>query len=134
MNLKLKTFSIIEMGLRVANAEGPPVDVYETEDSLIVEIDLPGIETEKILIKVFNDLLILEGLRQEMIKEDVRFICMERSRDAFRKIIRLPVEIESDRGTAIYNNGVITLRFPKIKARVVKIKISKGTALQNKLR
>jgi HSP20 family protein len=134
MNLKLKTFSIIEMGLRVANAEGPPVDVYETEDSLIVEIDLPGIETEKILIKVFNDLLILEGLRQEMIKEDVRFICMERSRDAFRKIIRLPVEIESDRGTAIYNNGVITLRFPKIKARVVKIKISKGTTFQNKLR
>ncbi len=134
MNLKLKTFSIIEMGLRVANAEGPPVDVYETEDSLIVEIDLPGIETEKILIKVFNDLLILEGLRQEMIKEDVRFICMERSRDAFRKIIRLPVEIESDRGTAIYNNGVITLRFPKIKARVVKIKISKGTAFQNKLK
>jgi len=131
MNLKLKTFSIIEMG--VANAEGPPVDVYETEDSLVVEIDLPGIETEKILIKVFNDLLILEGLRQ-MIKEDVRFICMERSRDAFRKIIRLPVEIESDRGTAIYNNGVITLRFPKIKARVVKIKISKGTAFQNKLK
>ncbi len=125
MNLKLRTFSIIETGLRVADAEGPPVDIYETEDSLIVEIDLPGIETEKILIKVFNDLLILEGLRQ-MIKEDVRFICMERSRDAFRKIIRLPVEIESDRGTANYNNGVITLKFPKTRSRVVKIKVSKG--------
>jgi len=132
MHLRLKTFGILEIGLRVANAEGPPVDIYETEDSLIVEIDLPGIEPENILIKVLNDLLILEGLRQEMISrwrgksEDVRFICMERSRDAFRKIIRLPVEIESDKGTANYNNGVITLKFPKTKSRVVKIKVSKG--------
>ncbi len=88
-------------------------------------MDLPGIEPEKVLIKVIEDILLIEGIRTREIKEGVRFLCMERAREAFRKIVKLPGYIEAKNGRALYNNGVVSLRFPKIRPEVVKIKITK---------
>lgn len=136
MEIRFKTAHILDSFTEVTVNEipggGPPVDIYETEDFLIVDVDLPGIKPEEILIKVLDDLLILEGIRQGINQEGLRFICMERSRESFRKVIRLPIEIESERGKASYNNGVITIIFPKVKSRVVKLKLSTLTSLPGK--
>lgn len=122
MNVDFQSFTIFKVE---ASGSEPPLDIYETEDSLIIDIDLPGIEPEKVLIKIIDDILIIEGIRIREIKEGVRFLCMERTREAFRKIVKLPVDIEAKDGRAVYNNGVVTLRFPKIRPEVVKIKITK---------
>lgn len=103
----------------------PPVDIYESEDLLHIDIDLPGIEPEKVLIKIIDDLLIIEGIKSKKYEEDRKYLCMERRKEAFRRIIKLPIEIDARNGRAIYQNGVVLLRLPKIKSEVVKIKINR---------
>jgi len=109
---------------REAAGSLPLVDVYETEDNLVLEMDLPGIDPEDVLIKVYEDVIIIEGIKREGRKEKkLRYICMERSFESFRRMIRIPVPVNAVAGRAWYNHGVITLTFPKIKERVIKIKI-----------
>lgn len=122
MNVNFQGFTLFKVE---ASGSEPPLDIYETEDFLIIDIDLPGIEPEKVLIKIIDDMLIVEGIRIREIKENLRFLCMERPKEAFRRIVKLPVDIEAKDGRAVYNNGVVSLRFPKIRPEVVKIKITK---------
>lgn len=106
-------------------AGSPPlVDVYETDDKLILEMDLPGIYPEDVLIKVYEDVIIIEGIKREARKEKrLRYICMERSFESFRRMIRIPVPVNAVAGRAWYEHGVITVTFPRIKEGVVKLKI-----------
>jgi HSP20 family protein len=102
----------------------PLVDLYETEDNLVLEMDLPGIDPEDVLIKVYEDVIIIEGIKREGRKEKrLRYLCMERSFESFRRLIKIPVSVNAAAGRAWYNHGVITLTIPKIKERVIKIKI-----------
>lgn len=102
----------------------PLVDLYETDDNLILEMDLPGIEPDDVLIKLYEDVIIIEGIKRESREEKrYKYICMERSFESFRRMIRIPVPVNPAAGRAVYSDGVITLTLPKIKERVIKIKI-----------
>ncbi len=104
----------------------PFLDLYETESDLVLEMDLPGIDPEDVLIKVYEDIIIIEGIRREQRREkSIKYICMERNFDSFRRIVDIPVPVRISEGKASYNDGVITLIFPKIKDRVVKIRLEK---------
>jgi HSP20 family protein len=104
----------------------PLLDLYETDDSLILEMDLPGINPEEILIKVYEDLIIIEGIKRETDEEKgFRYLCMERRFESFRRMVKIPVPVNSVEGRASYRDGVIVVTFPKIKDRVIKIKIEK---------
>ncbi|HDZ88961.1 MAG TPA: Hsp20/alpha crystallin family protein, partial [Nitrospirae bacterium] len=108
-------------------SEEPLADIYETDDDLILEIDLPGIDPDEIFIKAFNDILMIEGIKSGYKQENdiLRYLCLERNRGHFRRIIKLPVRVNISGGTAMYSNGVIRIEFPKIQEKVVKIKIEK---------
>ena len=111
---------------REATGTPPPVDVYETGDSLVLEMDLPGMDPGDVLIKVHEDVIIIEGVkRQKSEEKGFRYICMERNFDSFRRMIAIPVPINSTEGKAVYAGGVLTLTFPKARERVIKIKIEK---------
>lgn len=104
----------------------PLMDLYETDDALILKIDLPGINPEEVLIKVCDDMLIVEGVKRE--KEDerkIKYVCMERRYGSFRRMLKMPVSVNSVEGKASYNEGVLTVVFPKTKDKVFKIKIEK---------
>ncbi len=102
----------------------PLVDVYETDDSLVLEMDLPGVDPNDVLIKVYEDVIIVEGIKRERHREKrFKYICMERSFESFRRMIKIPVPVDSAAGKASYRDGVVTLAFPKVKDRVIKIKI-----------
>lgn len=104
----------------------PPVDLYETDDSLVFEIDLPGIEPEDLLLKVYDGLVIIEGINKERHEgKRLRYICMERNFESFRRVISVPVPILSNEGKATYKDGVITLSFPKLREKVIRIQIEK---------
>lgn len=112
--------------LRFEAVDEPHLDLYETDENLVIEIDLPGVNPEEILIKVFEDIAIIEGIKKEIDKERrLRYICMERNFDSFRRIIRLPVAVNSMAGKALYSEGVLKLTLPKIKKKVFKIKIER---------
>ncbi|HXX58999.1 MAG TPA: Hsp20/alpha crystallin family protein [Thermodesulfovibrionales bacterium] len=102
----------------------PFIDLYETEEDLVIEIELPGINPEDVLIKVYGDVVIIEGVKREKRAEKkVNYICMERKFASFRRILKIPTPVNTMAGKALYREGVVTLRFPKLKDRVVKIKI-----------
>ncbi len=104
----------------------PLLDLYETDGNLVLEVDLPGIDPEDVLIKVYEDIIIIEGIKKEVREEKMfRYLCMERSFESFRRIVKIPVPVITHEGKASYNDGVVTLTFPKISGRVIKIKIEK---------
>ncbi|MBF0319902.1 MAG: Hsp20/alpha crystallin family protein [Nitrospirae bacterium] len=104
----------------------PPMDIYETADMLVFEIDLPGVDTSEMSIKVYDDIIIIEGIRNKLtIDSNCRFLCMERTHETFRRMIKLPVRVNAMSAKAVYKDGVITLNFPKIKDKVFQIRIEK---------
>ncbi len=104
----------------------PMVDLYEAEGYLVFKIDLPGIDLEDVVIKVYDDMLVIEGKRKEEREEKrLNYICMERNLEGFRRILQIPVPVVRSEGKAVYADGVITLSFPKAGDRGTKIAIEK---------
>ncbi len=111
----------------VENCSEPLIDCYETADDLVFEIDLPGINPADASINVYEDLLIIEGMKtdDESISGDLKYLCMERSTKDFRRVIKMPIHINTIAGEAFYANGVITIKFPKLKGKLIKINIER---------
>lgn len=107
--------------------EGPPLDLYETDDLLVFEVDLPGIDTDEVEVEVLDDMLIIEGSRRDSDneKKGMRYICMERYKNYFRREIRIPVPVSALQGKAVYSHGVLKIAFPKAREHSVKIRIEK---------
>ncbi|HMK60964.1 MAG TPA: Hsp20/alpha crystallin family protein [Dissulfurispiraceae bacterium] len=126
MNKVLKGLFLYE----VEACRGPLVDLYETEGELICEVDVPGVDLSKLSIKICEDLLLIEsaGLLEgdeEMFPGDFRYLCMERSLKAFKRIVKLPVLVNTLAATALYYDGVLTVRFPKLKGKVIRVTIER---------
>ncbi|MBF0567985.1 Hsp20/alpha crystallin family protein [Candidatus Magnetominusculus dajiuhuensis] len=103
----------------------PPMDIYETADALVFEIDLPGVDIDDMSLKVYDDIVVIEGIRSKLSTDNCRFLCMERTHETFRRMIKLPIRVNTSSAAAVYKDGVITLKFPKIKDRVFQIRVIK---------
>ncbi|MCL4457858.1 MAG: Hsp20/alpha crystallin family protein [Nitrospirae bacterium] len=106
----------------------PLVDLYETAEDLVFEVDLPGIDPANVSIKVYENLLIIEGERdveEKSASGEIKYLCVERGMKDFRRVIKIPVHVNTIAGDAVYNNGVMTITFPKLKGKVIHIAIEK---------
>ncbi len=108
---------------------GPLIDIYETGDDLVFEVDLPGIDPTNLSIRVYEDLLIIEGIMTDTDNElpsgGLKYLCMERGLKEFRRVMKIPVHVNTVAGDAFYSNGVMTVKFPKLKGKLIKIKIER---------
>lgn len=109
--------------LRGTNAEGsiveggswaPAVDIYETDGSLVVEAELPGIEPGEISVSLDDGILTLKGERKlgKEVKEE-NYHRVERAYGVFQRSIRVPPEVDPDKVKAAYDNGVLTVTIEK---------------------
>ncbi len=97
-----------------AGAWAPPVDIYETDDDVIVAAELPGIKREDIDVSVVGDKLILRGTRaHERDSDDEQFHRMERQYGSFYRAFNLPQVIEADTISAKLAQGVLQVTLPK---------------------
>lgn len=108
----------------------PPVDIGETEDSLVLKAELPGIKPDDVEIRVEDNTLYLKGERkfEKEVKEE-NLHQVERSYGTFSRSFALPSSIDSDKVKAEYQNGVLTLTMPKreeAKPKTIKIDVSKA--------
>ncbi len=109
-----------------ASIEGPLLDIYETRESLVFEMDLPGINTNDVRVNVDGDTLSIEGTKRGLYKQGLRYICMERNFRKFKRATSFPVPVEVSSGRAAYKNGVLTITFKKLGAKnAIEIKIEK---------
>jgi len=98
-------------------AEMLPVDVYETDDQLIVKATVPGVKPEEIEVIVTGDLLTIKGeFKQEEKVEKPNYLRQERRFGNFCRQVGLPAGVSADNAKATFENGVLTLEMPKVEA------------------
>jgi HSP20 family protein len=107
----------------------PAVDIYETENELVVKADLPDVNPQNLDIRVENNILTIRGERkfESKVNED-NYLRIERAYGSFSRSFSLANSVKSDAIKADYQNGVLTLSIPKREeAKPKQIKVTVGT-------
>lgn len=106
----------------------PPVDIYETENELVLKADVPEIDPKKVAIQMENGTLTLKGERRFEDQGNGRgFHRIERGYGSFVRAFSLPDTVEPDKVKADYKNGVLTVILPKkevAKPRTINVQVS----------
>ena len=111
------------------SAWAPAVDIYETEQELVVKADLPEVDPKDLDIRVENNILTIRGERkfEKNVNED-NYLRVERSYGSFSRSFTLANTVNSEAIKADYQNGVLTLSIPKREeAKPKQIKVNVGT-------
>src|ERR1700751_1337207 len=111
----------------------PEVDIYETENELVVKADLPDVNPQDLDIHVENNILTIRGERkfENKVKED-NYLRIERAYGSFSRSFSLANSVKSEAIQADYHNGVLTLSLPKREeAKPKQIKVNVGTSPVN---
>jgi HSP20 family protein len=95
-------------------AEGPAVDVVESDDAYIVKASLPGIKPDDLDVSITDNVLTIKGevKNEETISEE-QYHLRERRYGAFTRMITLPTSVDVDSVEATYEDGILTLNAPK---------------------
>ena len=106
----------------------PPVDIYETENELVIKADLPDLDGKDIDVRAQNNLLTIRGERkfEKDINED-NYLRVERAYGPFTRSFSLPNTVNSESVRAEYRNGVLSLYLAKLeesKPKQIKISVS----------
>jgi HSP20 family protein len=107
----------------------PAVDIFETENELVVKADLPDVNPQDLDIRVENNILTIRGARkfEKKVNED-NYLRIERAYGAFSRSFSLANSVKSEAIKADYQNGVLTLSIPKREeAKPKQIKVNVGT-------
>ena len=98
--------------------DSPPLDIYETDGLIVVEMELPGIDTENLEVSVTGGTLIVEGLKRENLEPGrINFLCMERTFGSFRRIIPFLHPVDVDGIVAAYRAGILEIQIPILDER-----------------
>lgn len=92
----------------------PLVDIFETDEGVAIQLDLPGVKKDDVSVEVKNNLLIIQGLRQ--VESDVseeKYYRRERTCGTFQRSFALRNPIEPESIKASFKNGVLTIQIPK---------------------
>lgn len=104
----------------------PSLDLSETDATLEVRMDLPGIKPEQVDVQVSGNLLTISGERKEEREEKGRaFHRVERRCGSFARTVSLPCPVKEEKVDAQYRDGVLTITLPKTdesKSHKVKVK------------
>ncbi len=102
----------------------PAVNVWEKDDSLMVEMELPGLKNDELEVSVVGDELSIKVRRAEPQQEGLTYHRRERPVGEFARILRLPVEVEAEHVDAELRDGVLSIKLPKAeRARPRKISV-----------
>jgi HSP20 family protein len=108
-----------------SRAWAPAVDIIEDQNEIVVKAELPGVKQEDIDIQVSGDTLILRGERKfEDTQKKDNYVRVERAYGTFQRSFTIGVPIQSDRVSADYKEGVLSIHLPKseeVKPKKVQI-------------
>lgn len=105
----------------------PAADIYQDKDNVIVEMDVPGVDTDKIDISVENDVLTVSGAKEE--KKEVRredYYRKEIRSGSFSRSVILPMQVKGDQAKADFKQGILKITLPKaeeVKPKKIAVKV-----------
>ncbi|MFW5802490.1 MAG: Hsp20/alpha crystallin family protein [Verrucomicrobiota bacterium] len=94
--------------------EFPAVNLYSSDDDLVLTAELPGIDPDKLDISVKDDTVTVRGERTtEEPGENERILRQERGSGSFVRSFTLPFRIDADKVNAEYKRGILMVKMPK---------------------
>ena len=109
----------------------PAVDVYEDEHSLVLKVEVPGIDEKDLDVRVENNTLTVRGERRfDKEEKEENFHRIERRYGAFTRSFTLPNTIDAEKVQADYRNGVLEIRLAKkaeAKPKQIKVNVTSQT-------
>jgi HSP20 family protein len=104
----------------------PAIDMYQTDDEVVVRAALPGIKPGDVQINITGDVLHIKGeMKHEEEKKEKAWHMREQRWGAFERSIALPIDVVTDKARAEFENGVLTVTLPKaeeVKPKTISIK------------
>lgn len=106
----------------------PAVDIYETENELVIKADLPEINEKELDVRIENNTLTIRGeWKFEQKVAEGSYLRTERTYGSFSRSFSLPNTVNTENIKAEYKNGVLTVELPKraeSKPRQVKVNVT----------
>ena len=94
----------------------PPVDISETEDALVLRLEVPGMDKKDINISVSEGILTVTGEKKIETEEKETCHCRERCYGSFSRSICLPFDVDTDKVDATFKDGVLKITLPRSEA------------------
>jgi HSP20 family protein len=108
-------------------AQAYPCDLYETDEALVLEMAVPGVQTEDLDLSIEGRQLSIRASVPEPQEEGRRYWLQGIPRGDVGRTVRLPAGIDADSVEARVHDGLLVLRMPKVQeAKVKKIAIERG--------
>jgi HSP20 family protein len=94
----------------------PHVDIYTTNDSIVIELEIPGVNIDDIDISMSKGQLLVKGVKGDAGREEDtgNYVCMERSFGRYYRAVEIPFPINTSSIKASYKFGVLTIEAPRV--------------------
>jgi HSP20 family protein len=98
-----------------------PLDVTQKDDSIIVHASMPGVNPDDIDLSIENNVLTIRGkTKNEKEHKEGDYLMRERRSGTFYRALRLPDSLDTDHARPVYENGVLTIAFPRMESKKAK--------------
>lgn len=107
-------------------AWSPRVDVYEKDNNIVIEAEIPGAKKEDIEVKVKDNAVVVKGeVKREEEKKEENYYRSERFYGKFERVLPLPTDVKVEEAKATFENGILKLTIPKAtQEKEVKVEIA----------
>ena len=104
----------------------PAIDMYQTDNEVVVRASIPGIKAEEVQINIKGEVLTLKGeVRQEEERKDRAWHIREQRFGSFERSLPLPTAVKTDKAEAMFEDGILTITLPKadeVKPKTITVK------------
>jgi HSP20 family protein len=114
------------LSLRDGGPSAPAIDMYQTDNDVVVKAALPGFKAEDVQINVTGEVLTIRGeIKREEEQNEKAWHIREQRWGSFERSVALPTDVVSDKAQADFDNGILTITLPKaeeVKPRTITVK------------
>jgi HSP20 family protein len=109
--------SFLDMPFDASLREGLlPLEMYQTDDDVVVKAALPGVKSEDTHISITGDSLSIRGeMKDAHVEEEPKYYMRERRFGSFSRSLSLPTSVDADHAKANFEDGILTLILPKVE-------------------
>jgi len=114
------------LNLKDGGLSAPAVDMYQTDDEVVVKAALPGFKADEVQINVTGDVLTIRGEREsDEEQKEKSWHIREQRWGSFERSISLPTDVVSEKAQADFDNGILIITLPKaeeVKPKTITVK------------
>lgn len=111
--LKFMDAVLADLERSTKSSRNADVDVFETQDAVLVKVNLPGVQPENIELNLERNVLTLSSKLEESQAEGTKVLWRERPSGEQKRVVQIPVRINHEGIEANLDHGVLTVRIPK---------------------